>query len=66
MATIRPWLVLTLAASMALVLVPSCGYHGREAGPPATLHPLPSLSTLERQFNQDAGTIRLILLFSPT
>ena len=49
-----------------LWLLPACGYHGKESGPPAHLYPLSSVATLQAQFIHDQGRTRLILLFSPT
>ena len=57
---------MVLAIASAIALLASCGYHGEEAGPPAALHALPSVAALKTQFNQDAGSTRLLLLFSPT
>ena len=62
---------LWLAAVVALMLAQSCGgnvatTNGERTAEPATVRNLVTIATLQDQFNDDAGRVRLILLLSPT
>lgn len=76
-AELRPVRVL-LAALAVLVVMTACTSSGggtpggdpsggeADRGEPGAVHDLASIATLQDQFNRDAGTVRLILLISPT
>ena len=62
----RTWWTGLLVPLLGVSLASGCGYHGREAGPPAKLTTVRGISELRAAFNRSAGEARLVVFFSPT